>query len=419
MEQLWFDARFIDTATKQPLSDEAAAPLIEAGCTTIEPLGELLLASEFPLTRADFRDEMALERMRNIRQWGPEQCHAFGSWLRSLVEIEGEAPPQITVRHIRRLNIMRLGPNEGPLFNQSGVSNLYEFRDLIGSPVRAAEKFSDWDTKRYARHAEAVAAQVGRRPQWDDYDAAAKAAGYTVPHAKAIAEGFDGGVEQLNEIIGYPDIDAMDEVDIAVWGARVKRANDGVPLSYAMVRVLSERDRGPGVNFIKDKLGSWSKFIYQAEQQYKIEQDIEQRERETKLAQYAGMITSGELPPVAAQLDADMLIKVGGRFLVAQRCAPDLTREQMWTFARTIERGVVPMLQWYRKKIDPRAIELAAEALRVADDIMPNDDGSKYLVVSKRELAELRERDNARARAYRERRKAAQSAEPEAFDEAA
>lgn len=361
MQEFWFDTR----NGTQLVGWEAVFPRLMEGSHDVVRLIDILEAEDFPFGPYQYAklDEAS---------WEPRDYYNYGQWVLNLICKDEEKAKPLAQEHLVRLHRLGIGPHFRRVLKHNQAKYFSELRQNLGSPPHERKgEHAYWTTRDFIRYAEALAAELGRRPRAQDYDeVAAKRGG---PTSKIIQTHVPGGVGVLSELIGYPNTRQWGAEECIDWGARVMAANEGRRLTSVMAIILAKRERGPSDTSIRKKCGSWKTFAEGAEEEFRRMQGEEQAAREVKLMRYGQMLCNGTLPSsfVALKKEKD-LFRAAGKFLVAGNVAPyGLSDSKKIELATASAERFIRILIEKFPHLTAGKIEIIALSLGVFDDIWP------------------------------------------------
>ena len=242
----WFNRQ-----TGELIVGEAALSmrLEESGIGDIMPLGELITSNSAQTAAYN------LER-KHYPEWQPDDYLQYGRWVLSVIDTQTNES-HLALRHFHNLYHAGLGPSRKGITKQ--FKNFTNFRDLINPHIvrTYGRGFSDWQTSDFVDYTRTLAATIGRKPKAADYQAAFRRGGG--PSVSMIHK-CGQAIDQLNALIGYPDIKTWSDDDYINWGVRTLRANPGTWLTQAVLMRLSNQGLGPSRDAILRRFGRQSDF---------------------------------------------------------------------------------------------------------------------------------------------------------------
>jgi|GEM_PF-1514377 len=413
MTEIWFDARGYEGHLL--IGEVAVIPELEqSGIGDLIPLQDILLSEELPVDPDRYRKH-------RVTEWTAEDYLALGSVAFKVIQ---RADPALTLErsHLQRLYDAGIAPRPRSMIgNNKPFESISELRDKIDAPQRYRPKgmFDAWTTDDYVEHARNVAVFAGGKPKMDDYIR------YAAEHPEAPTFGIihlrlKGGISLLNEYIGYPDTNGWGCDEYLDYGIKVLEVNGLAAFNQTLFVALSRGKRGPSHDSITRAFGSWSaykaKVIETAE-----ERNAENSEnRARKIKSYHELIEKGGLPADYAELDEDLLIQRGARYVVMK----ELLRTAVVSEARqrTIIETQTPkafvsavMRAQANSVINAGHIEVTAEMLGVYDDLWTPDDYRHYLKVDEDQLQATKRARAAAQQRFRMRSQPAADTEPAAI----
>ena len=353
----------------------------------ITPLLQLLTQDEFHF------DEQSYEK-RDVDSWQPEDYVGLGRWLLSIIdssEVKTEKPAEITVPLLERLYILGVGPEIQRYYRR--FLGMPGYREAVGAPRgRLWRHYNQWPFSRFVEHANMVYRKTGRKPVESDYDAlSAEGKG---PAADTIWM-YAGSLDDLHELIGFPNVNNMDEDALVDWGVRVLAINGIDKFGWLIMDILSRRGRGPSYSHvIRKNNGRWLGY------KSKVADRLEQKQ-----TMYTDKIVNGELPPHYKEMDWLSLFAQGAKYLVASSCASDLSQQTLDKIARAKTANFIPALIKLKPTLSAGFIETKALTMGFYDEIWPIVNIDEHLAVSDEELEDARVRAAERRRVSRLKQK--------------
>lgn len=389
MAETWYDTRVGELL----IGEAAVAPRLEEGGPDIVPLHDLLTRPNFAYQNGEF----ARAQVDNMTR---DDYVQLGKWVVNVLE-EGtpdtQPLPSLDEDLLQRLYILGLGPERQRYVRCDRFDNLADFRDAVGVPGRQAwGKYRRWPFAQFVRHAQEVAAAKGGKPSSDDYDTLAKAG--KGPSAETMWA-HAGSLDDLHELIGFPNVRAMSDSDLIEWGVQAVLVNGEDKFGWLLLDILSRRDRGPSYNFTRQRFGSW-----------KVYKDTVLQTLKSKNDYYDNQLAAGNLPASFNALPPAKLHATAARYLVAISCAPQLPPSRLEQLAFTASKTFTPALikATDSASVTGGIVETTALGLHVFDDIWPRHNYLEHLKVDDAELEVTRRKYTDKRQQHR--RKAQQAA---------
>jgi hypothetical protein len=386
MAEIWFDTR-----TGDQLIGKHAPELCqtEPGPEGLVPLRELLTQVDFPFNAGDFErdDEWDRERMLNI-----------GRMVIGVLAEDTDESPRLHREHMSRLRILGLGPSIPAIRKEFGAYFWQYLEELEVQPTRAYYRFDDWSREDFIKFAAELAQHLERPPTYDDYTNAAHGKQQPGPIPWIIRQRI-GTTSQLNELIGYPNINVWDRKDYLRWGSKVMAANHNRRMTARLISILSSRYRGPSVTTLRNHFTRLADF--QSEVSFFRRDEIihEAIRREQISTRYTKLVKGRRLerpfmPPTFEQQCAAI-----AKLAVVNRLLPTVsTRISRALATRNSENFAAEILR-FNRTLNKEIIEKTAMALNCYDDIWPpSQDWKRYLRVTDQELGYKRKANQERFR---------------------
>jgi hypothetical protein len=393
MAETWFDTRFGEL-----LIGEAAYQGRVDGSFPgdIVPLGDLLLADEFPVDRHEFRSAAPAE-------WSKEDTIALGaSTLRLLREVGHEG--LLTKEILLRLYHLGVGFSPDQFIGTGKVfPSVQGYRNEVGDGRgRSPGQFQTWTTEDFVAHAAKVEAAAGGRPKKRDYIQFA-AQNRDAPSIHIISRHVPGGISTLHEHLGYANTKTWTEDDFITFGGRFIEVNGLSFFSNLGIVALSAKGRGPGYASIIERFGTWNSYKEQVFSEYREQLAAREAERQAKLENYRALIAGGDLPAGYADLPDDVLLRYGAHYRVSLQLVPALKRGRRLHIIEYTTPGFVKALIGCSKTILTAGdIELEASILDVYEDLWPMTQYKTHLKVTEEEITQTTgRRDEVRRRRLR------------------
>lgn len=248
-------------------------------------LTELLVSGTFEYKAADFRPTP-------LRNWDDNHVRQLGSLVaRDLSELEN--PQGLTKDIVDHLYNLGVFPNQSYFWRRNGrYEGLVDFRKQIG----ADELYQVAHMKRNEEYKglgidEFVELILMRYNELRESSERKKFDGpltttlleslnhmNLAPGLKYIRQHF-GGIRQLNDYLGFPDIPSWDDYDYIVYGASFIRYNGEDALTVTNIDKLSSLQLGPQMTGIRERFG-WSRFKNLAYEEYRSQMLVEQSHNE-------------------------------------------------------------------------------------------------------------------------------------------
>lgn len=367
-KDITFPYAWVDTARHELLDDEIGRQrALEVGAAIV-PLVDVIKAETFEYESGDFP-------LLDTKGWPREQYIAFGRWALDMVSA-GEESPNISRWHLSRLRIVGAGPSP------KNIGNFLEFKRDIGVPanaipnVAAHRQFNEASDEEIIRIAVGYVRNLGHKITQTQYRK--EAAAGNVPTNERLNKAV-GGIGNLNELAGYPNIRAWEDDDFIDFGVHFMQANsyDRSLFTERTLNIVAARDKGPWPRVVYERFG-WNTFKQKVmEQVDRIEQ-----ERVAKISRYRKETTTGILPAAYAALDDESLIYTAGLYKLAAACAPHASQHTLCKLATTkTKKTIEERFKAVSEHLNPGYIEMVGMSLGVLYDIYP-EPADPGLVVS-------------------------------------
>lgn len=364
MSEFYFDSR--DGSLL--VGAEAIDPRLEEAGPAVIPLRDLLEMADFPFTPQDFDKRL-------YEQWSHEELAQLGSWALNIIKTDENPRPILARRHLERLYILGLGPN---IRRQHAITTMRALRLAADSPEgHDPGLYDEWSARDFARYALQLSQKLGRRPRKEDYTAAAG------PSARIIHRRF-GGVGELNEMIGYPNVRAWQPEDYIQWGSQVMRANPHRPFNYFLIEDLSRLDRGPSEYPIYRRFGTIGNFRELVQAEYDRQQAARSKQKSDILARYQKLKTQTAVPAENEFASEDQLLQFVGKFELAKNCI--LSRSDRHELALQLAElpltDMTKKLYRYNQTLRSADIETQAVILGVQEFLWPDESPEQHYRVA-------------------------------------
>jgi hypothetical protein len=318
------------------------------------PLGHLLVASEFNYEKGDFP-------IIHLSDWGPEKGLEVGKQVAA--ELAEQVPPaKFTQEIIKRLHILGVFPDFNYVRRHYGS---------LGNYVEAIGGIPSQDTARYDK----MSRHELLRYIVDGY----REAGFTVALSESMIETMHqlqmaphvnyvwkrlGGVREINDTLGYPNIREWGPRDYLKFGAQVLRLNGIDSLTVSNMLKLAQMHLGPYPTTIKAKFGSWGTYRNLAVEEYKTE-----LAHEAARAKLIKDYYTEHAPETAAEVSFNAMARFRAIRLISEYyklTTPPGSRAHIKTVGR-----LVATIQEQRPDISMGDIEATAVFFDVFDELWP------------------------------------------------
>lgn|GEM_PF-1544023 len=388
---------YLETVTSSTLDlSKRKLPDIEAEVdASAVPLHALIAHKEFPYVIGDYPE-------LDTKNWGRDAYIRYGRWAVQVMAAAPEAQARVTSRltrdQLKRLRVLGLGPRYEKIGEE--FKTLSNYRQEIGiHPGRLNGQYANWSRQNYAKYGAKLAQRLGRKPTINDYIAAYRDPKYKGP-GPGVIEVRVGGIRDLNDMIGYPDITKWDTDDYVDWGMRVSKVNPGRELTTSLISVLSRRKRGPSIHPIYQHFDSFPSFQKEVADGIMFQAEDEADAVNRWLAAYDKLVSNKILPVPETKLSGYDKAIIAMRHRIAVNCLPNTKNETLATIAaHTSLIGNIRRASKY--SVDAGQVEMIASSLGVFDFIWPPYIPTKEFYVSDEELAQ----EQAKYRRYKQRQR--------------
>ena len=343
------------------------------------PLAELLVAREFPYTRGDFPRP-------KTQPWDDSRIRQVGSLIaEDLAQLDTQTVLAESI--VSRLNVLGLFPSVAYFAASAGhYKGLVDFRHQIGADKINSIKHIKSNTERAIFNAEYAQLSIEEftdliLKKYNDLIESPDGKLYDGPITLAMIDAMNrmgitpawifikrryGGLAELNEYLGFPDVRNWDETDYIQYGARFIRENGPDSLTEANLAKLCARRLGPNKSTVAAHFGSLSAFQNLAMAEYARQEELREArsvaiERHFEAIEYRYGIPD----------DPSERAKTWGRYLLAQLCLPKATKGYLRKLSRYHNGSFVETLLERRPDFSLADIENMAVSLQVADYIWP------------------------------------------------
>ncbi|HUC90066.1 MAG TPA: hypothetical protein VMR45_04645 [Patescibacteria group bacterium] len=372
-----------DVQTGQTLELQGPDTIIDNIPPSAVSLSGLLHARQFDVGYGTYT-------LLEANNWTPDKYLEFGKWVLRAIEINGEPQP-LTEIHLERLRLLGLSP---PV-KHFGKINHYKQRigaPLAGDRTRLRAKFRDTTTLELIDQAAELAKALGRKPKRADYVEASQAG--NVPTYQEILR-LVGSVNELNDLIGYPDYATWEPEDFINFGTQFAAVNEPgffIPLGFDLI---GKKGRGPWARSTSLRFGTWLDYRQSVTDKINEEKQV----RDGKLELYKTMINDGRLPQCFGEPAKD-LYAIAARYNVIQDCAPDMSDYYKLDLAQRGSSVLIRRLTKYNPELTPGYVEMVALSHNLFDDIWP-EPPKDYLRLSPEEVTEAKAEQQRRRRLAR------------------
>lgn len=318
-------------------------------------------------------------------KWSAEDCVAYGKWLSGLIKSD-DKDRHVTEAVIESAYRLGLGPYQKSLAGKFG-GKLWQFQDAIGENNSYARgRYSEWGTRDFVEYGRRVVRALhGKKPTTADFQRWFKNG--KGPSAAYIRRRV-GGVDALQELLGFPNINDWAEEDYIEYGVRVIQANPEQKLTRNVFDELSKRKRGPSTRSIVNHFGTLSKYKEQITTEHTIRSEVEKLTQRRTCAEYLSEINKGQLPiKLVESLDdteqpTEFIRRVAKYKLIASIQSGMTPSAMLELSSRDTEVLVKRLVSDSEETLSPAKVEVKAEQLGVMDDMWPMEEYLDYLKIA-------------------------------------
>lgn len=347
--------------------------------TVWQPLAELLVAQEFPYKHEDFPRP-------KTRPWDGAQVRKLGLLVaQDLAELDPAS--NLTEVVANRLNCLGVFPSSAYFATSTGhYRGLTDFRAQIGADKLASVQNIKSNTER--AQSNSAYAELGlpeftqlildrynelvELPDEQVYDGPITLAMIEAMNRMDIAPAWIfikkkyGGLAELNEYLGFPDIRNWDVTDFIQYGARFIKENGVNLLTETNINRLSQRHLGPAKSTITERFGSISAFQDLAVAEY-ARQSIIDEARVSAIERHFTEITYEKDIPE----DPSERAIIWGRYQIASAILPGVNTSELAEISKSPNGNFVHKLLTRKDGLTVADIEIMAVSLQVEDYIWP------------------------------------------------
>ncbi|PLS81708.1 hypothetical protein CYG49_01550 [Candidatus Saccharibacteria bacterium] len=386
MSEFW-----IDTRTGDQLVGEAAiaARLEESAPGDLVPVEDLLIAKELPFSKDDF-DKQSPEG------WTRSDYITLGKWTLSRLKRAGTANPKVRSKVLKRLYVLGIGPEYKNYDSGGGFDTIAEFQSEVGSLLSYSPKghFDNWTIRDFVNHAQRVEAELGRKPELEDYEEYASR-DVNSPSFYIIRQHVTIG--ELNEYLGYPNTKKWSHGQFVEYGVCLAELYGFESLNRALIIALSKqpRQRGPSyTSIIAEFDHKWDSF--KAEVNERLEE--KQKQRQCLLNLYQQRLAASEFPASFQNLSDDELMAVASRYTLIEELGIGVFGQERERFSHILKpHYFVATLLRTRPRLTYQEIEEKADELGLTDVIWTNEEYKEFLKIPESEIEKARQEQNRKS----------------------
>lgn len=361
MSVLYFDRQSVevievpdDKLHQQPLPEQ------------VTPLAQLLVASEFPYQREDFR-------AKRIINWDDDQVRHVGKLVAD--ELAEFIPPVVLGNTIiNRMYNLGIFPGQSYFAARNGrYDGLSDFRNQIQAneaKSRHARKDFDYKNMTIDDCASVILAnynQLIEREDSSQFEGPISKRLLTILNTLDLAPGIRfitknfGGLNKLNEHLGFPDIPSWERSDFIQYGAAVIQHNGRNSLKAKNIEMLAELHLGPRYATIHRRI-NWSNFKSLAHD----EADKQSAYRNAVTEHYANHVEEGDEEITFEEMARHRALWVVSKHFVRDDM-PSIPKQPS---QETVDRIIKSIA--FRHGKTQAEIETSSHILQVYDDLWPS-----------------------------------------------
>ncbi len=259
-------------------------------------------------------------------------------------------------------------------------------------------RFADWGIDRFIDYASGVIEDLGHVPTVKDYQSLFE---QQQGPSFSLIERRVGGIKELHDHLGYPNIQEWDRDDFILWGVKVMRANPDKDFSIFMPQILSAKHRGPSLWSIYTKCCKWREFRQEVMSAYSREEQL----KLARLNRYKQKVTSGKFPTEFADLDDRALLPVAARYELLVVCAPTMPAAYNKSLALEHSVSLISKVRHVSPSLSAGDIEMVAASQGGFDDIWPPKHHLEAFRIEQSEIDQARTEENYKKSRYRQMRR--------------
>jgi acyl carrier protein len=350
VHEVWFDTNSGQLA----IGDEALLSLATDASSLVVPLADLVFANKFPYKKGDFEPANPMT---------PDEALVAGRGIAKVLITPTERLP-LSRELVGRLNILGILPSVNQIKRQFGKLSI--FCEQIGAATnRTSTRFEGITS------ADLVELVMGLR-KTTSLDSPITKKELDFYYGTGRFPGYDfivknvGGLANLNEHLGFPDIRKWDETDYVQFGARLLKENGLGSLTARNLNKLSARRLGPSGITVIDHFGSISTFQNLASAEYARQSTIDAARSAAVEQHFMETHYKGGAPK-----DPGKRILIWGRYQVARACLKTLADSELTKIAKLENGDFVDKILRVRSGLSLADLEIMAVSLQVEDYIWP------------------------------------------------
>ncbi len=349
--EVWFDI----ISGQLAVGDEGLESLATDASSQVVPLADLVFAEDFPYQKGDFE--------HTPTQMTPDEALAIGKSIAKILITPIDRLP-LSRELVERLNILGVLPSVNQIKRQFGKLSI--FCEQIGAATnRTSTKFEGITPESLLelilelRGSTSFVSPITKK-ELNFYYGTGQFPSYDFIARKV------GGLAELNEHIGFPDVRSWDETDYVQFGARVLSENGPSSLTARNLNKLSMRHLGPSGPTIIDHFGSISTFQSLAIAEYARRSVLDEARSVAVEQHFAETQYEGSVPDEPSER-----MRIWGRYQLARACVKNLPESELTNLSQLENGHFVKKLLTLKEWLTETDIEVMALSLQVMDYIWP------------------------------------------------
>jgi hypothetical protein len=373
---------------RQDLSNSVGERALKGFFDVNDEPRDLIVLSSALFDESIVLEPLPLEERLDVDAWEIPDYVTYGKVLVRLVRaynVENDETALLRARTLNRAYYLGLGPHLKRFTAPDRFGSLWNFHQEIDyHPKYKRGQFDSWSHNQLLKHVDSVfkATRFGK----DQPIAAAldeKARSETVPSSKIIRRRI-GTVQEVLDLLGYPDISKWERDDYIDFGVKVMRANAGQIPKRHHFDYLSSQRRGPSTRTIFNHFGKLSYYQKLIKDAYDIDQMQRARERAATLTAIHAETEAGTLPKYVLMKVTNEKTQIArySRHKVIEKVAPELPIEDKIVLIATHDGDTFSsQLHIAEPSVSLAEIEVTASILGVFDVIWQLEANLRHLRV--------------------------------------
>lgn len=309
----------------------------------------------------------------DVDQWERQDYITYGKWLANEVCAQPDGTPHLDSKILRAGGILGVGPSVKRLEAPKRFGKLAGYYHELGlNHLKQKGLYSSWSERDFLSYLQKVSTDVdNRRPTIPILIQKSGEGQGPSPHTMMDATGLT--MSQLNERIGFPDVESWAPEDYIDWGTRFMLANDGKKPTARAIDFLSQRDRGPSAKNVAIRFDSLIDFQDQVLQKYQeIRAEEEQRLKEQS-ATLEQDIIDGTIPShlITDAGSTDLAIARSAKYTVARQLLGHAGESTCSRIARASNDRFISLIQRHNNLLTAGHIEMTADEMGYYENIWP------------------------------------------------